>query len=461
VAGAIEIPTVVLAAAGQPGAGRIAFVLGAGCSFEAPTDLPLSKPLAEESHRQLVLNGVIDEVDCTDPSDLSCVADAVFTRCGRQRELVEVLPRTRMRMARPNDGSLIAAALLLEGVAHHVVVLNYDLSLPNALVQLGAEDEVHILRGPEDHAELGLSNCIFLHRSVDADPESWVLRTSTLNDAWKNGWEQVVAQIVLPSPVVVFAGLGTPVGVLIETVKRIRQTLPEGTASVVVDPMPRAESAYASELGLGDDRYVQAGWGAFARRVSERLVAEHEAELKNACRALHDRDGLDDEGAEDLCRRASELGLLGLGRLRAQWLLSSRAYVPAQRMNVEHISDLLLALGTIERTLGASARLGEDGLVELWVDDRVVAVVRMGSGEGARRWSSLEQRIRSRQGRVPPTVAVVSGFVGPALTATPPASVVRGAAVSHSILGAEGGFSILAADDIRNDPERLREAVAA
>src|SRR4051812_636618 len=112
----VQIPVVLLTAIGQPGIGRVAFVLGAGCSFEPPTDLPLSKPLAEDSHRQLVLNGVLADGDCADPGDLSCVADAVFARCGRQRELVEVLPRMRMRMARPNEGSLIAAALLLEGV---------------------------------------------------------------------------------------------------------------------------------------------------------------------------------------------------------------------------------------------------------------------------------------------------------------------------------------------------------
>jgi hypothetical protein len=439
----------------------VALVLGAGCSFEAPTDLPLSKPLAEESHRQLVLNGVLDDGDCADPGDLSCVADAVFERCGRQRELVEVLPRKRMRMARPNDGSQIAAALLLEGVANNVVVLNYDLSLPNALAQLGAEDEVQVLRGPEDHNELGLSNVVFLHRSVDADPETWVLRTATLTQDWENGWEQVIAQVVLGSPVVVFAGLGTRVGVLIETVRRIRKALPEGTEVVVADPKAREESAYAEELGLGDDRYVQAGWNAFARRLAQRLVAEHEAELRQACRTLHDRDGLEDHDSDGLCRRAARLGLIGLGRMRAQWLLSSREYAPARTTNAEHIGDLLLAVGTLESVLGASARLGDDGLVELWVEDRLIAVVRMGSGEGARRWSSLEQRIRSRRSRVAPTLGVVSGFAGPSVSATPPADVVRGDAAPHTILGTANQFSILAADDIRNDPGLLRDLVAA
>src|ERR1700712_3165792 len=127
-----QLPAFLLAAISDPGGGRVTMVLGAGCSFEAPTNLPLSKTLAEDAHRQLVQNGVFDEGDCETPSDLSCVADAVFDRLGRQKELVDVLPTKRMRFARPNDGGLIAAALLLEGALRDIVVLNYDLSLTNA-----------------------------------------------------------------------------------------------------------------------------------------------------------------------------------------------------------------------------------------------------------------------------------------------------------------------------------------
>jgi hypothetical protein len=171
----VTVPAVVLAAVAHPGGGRLVLVLGAGCSYESPTDLPLSRPLAEEAHRRLVLDGVLAQGECNDPTDLSCVADAVYARRGRQRELVDVLPRQQMRFAMPNEGSLIAAALMLEAVVSYLLVLNYDLSIPNALAQLGARDEVQVLRGPEDHDQLGLVNVIFLHRNVDADPESWVL----------------------------------------------------------------------------------------------------------------------------------------------------------------------------------------------------------------------------------------------------------------------------------------------
>src|SRR5438876_1111094 len=125
----VVIPSSVLAAVGQPHGGRLALVLGAGCSVESPTDLPLSRDLAREANRRLVLNGVLADGDCEDADDLSCVADAVYEKVGRQREIVDVLPRQSFRFARPNEGTLIAAALLRDGVLRFVMVLNYDLGL--------------------------------------------------------------------------------------------------------------------------------------------------------------------------------------------------------------------------------------------------------------------------------------------------------------------------------------------
>src|SRR4051812_44722204 len=113
------VPPFVLAAVAQPGGGKLALVLGAGCSFEPPTNLPLSGPLSEEAHRRLVLDGTLQEGECDTPADLSCVADAVYAKLSSQKPVVDVLPRQRLRQARPNIGSLIAAALLLEGAAGH------------------------------------------------------------------------------------------------------------------------------------------------------------------------------------------------------------------------------------------------------------------------------------------------------------------------------------------------------
>ena len=43
--------------------------------------------------------------------------------------------------------------------------------------------------------------------------------------AWKDGWEQLVTTMVMTTPVVVFAGLGTAAAVLVETTRRANRAL--------------------------------------------------------------------------------------------------------------------------------------------------------------------------------------------------------------------------------------------
>src|SRR4051794_2729105 len=101
--------------------GRIALIVGAGCSLEQPTGLELSRVYAQRAHDRLVLDGVLAPGDCDDPTDLSAVAKAVFDRTGSQIDLVRRLPRNEFRLARPNTGYLTAAALLREGVISAVL----------------------------------------------------------------------------------------------------------------------------------------------------------------------------------------------------------------------------------------------------------------------------------------------------------------------------------------------------
>ena len=128
-----------------------ALVLGAGCSVEPPTGIQVSNACSLEIHRLLVADGILEEKECAKPEDLSAVADAVFKRYGSQRAVVECLRDSYdMKLATPNDGYLIAAALLCEGAISSVVTLNYDLALSNALSALGVPKSIEIIERPED-----------------------------------------------------------------------------------------------------------------------------------------------------------------------------------------------------------------------------------------------------------------------------------------------------------------------
>src|SRR4051812_35279892 len=99
----MTLPSDLLHAIAHEGGGKVVLVLGAGASFEAPTGLPLSRECSVEAHRRLVADGVIEADACTDPKDLSSLADAVFAATSSQAALVERLPIAAFRSAEPND----------------------------------------------------------------------------------------------------------------------------------------------------------------------------------------------------------------------------------------------------------------------------------------------------------------------------------------------------------------------
>ena len=372
-------------------------VVGAGCSAEAPTCLPLADECSEEAHRRLRLDGVLGEGDCADSSDLSCVADAVFDKTGSQRELVERLPREAFIKAEPNQGYLLAAAMLRERALSCVLTLNFDLAMVSALTAVGAQYDVSVVAGPEDHNRLTVANLVYLHRNANADPERWILRSASLAEEWRDQWQEVVAMRVIGGPVTVFAGLGTPADVLVETTLRVWNAVPDKVRIYQVDPASPEESAFFAKLGLPAAAYLQMGWGMFMRALADRLVEEHRAELEGVCRHLLSTEGFEEEDVCGLCKRLAEMGLLRLGRLRARWVLSRHAYDPREPNKAALIADLLLAVGLIERVTGSQAVFGDDGVVEFRQGDRLLGSVILASGRGIRGWLAIETEIKQSE----------------------------------------------------------------
>lgn len=427
----MTLPPELLHAIAHEGGGKVVLVLGAGASFELPTGLPLSRDCSVEANRRLVADGVLAATACADPEDLSSLADAVFAATGSQAALVERLPISAFRSAEPNEGYLIAACLLREQAVTCVMTLNFDLGMSAALTQLGATD-VSVVGGPDEHHRLGSLNVIYLHRNVNAPAEAWILRTAALDTEWRDRWEEVVVQRVAGSPVTVFAGLGTPAAVLVETATRVRNALPDATHVYMVDRGEREQSAFFEKLALADDAYLQIGWCDFARALAERVLEEHRAELEQACRDLITSEGWPDDDPAELCRRVAGLGLVGLGELRARWTLDPAPYTPRRSVTAGWLADLLLAIGVLERAADARAVFGRDGVVELRRDDRHLASLIAASGRGTKRWLALEAEIAQHTHRVrsreqPPRFALVSGVVGERPVAVaPPVNIATG-----------------------------------
>jgi hypothetical protein len=378
------------------GSGRIALIVGAGCSLGPPTNLKLSGVYAREVHDELVADHVLTAGECSDPSDLSLIASLVHAKSGTQEPVVSRLPRGEFRDAQANDGYLIAAALLLEGAVAAVLSLNYDLAMSDALGRVSAGESVSVIAEPKSVADLGSRVVIYLHRNAnEADGEKWVLRAEVINDAWKGQWEEVVAQRVLTSPLVVFAGLGSPAAVLTESVKWIRNGLNnEGHKAFVVDPSN--ETAFKEALALPEDAHIQMDWGTFMLCLAERLVAEQGQALSTALNELCAENGWSNEveGVEELRHLFFDRGLLSSGQQRAAWLLDHRKYLSDGEHIRNLIAYLLLGMGLAKQRCGVTLNVRHDGVVEMRRNDVVVGSCLPVSAEGTKHWTAMEPKIR-------------------------------------------------------------------
>lgn len=462
----MPLPEELLRAVSAQGGGKIAIVVGAGCSVEAPTSVPVARECSVEVHRRLVANGVLQNGDCTDPTDLSLVADAVFAKKKSQRDVVELLrEQYDLKLAPPNEGYRVAAAMLCEGAVSSVVTLNFDLALSNALSELGAGQVVGVIECPEDLPTQKNINVYYLHRNVNAaDPESWVLRTASLQDDWKGHWQPVIATKALASPVVVFVGIGNPVAVLIESVKLIRTALPATTKLYQIDPAARADSKSFQALALDAGAYIQCGWGQFMDELSDRLSAEQVVGLEQAMSRKVQEDGLPAEDVASLLIRLRALGLVKLGRLRGHWLLHEKPYCPVDPNGRGLLADLLLAVSMMARVSGAVAVICDDGVVEFQRDGRVVVAYLIASGRGHRGRAAIEAAIEARRSQYRSRLAsprgVIVGGTSDTWTnpVTPPADVVRGNS-SEDVVGGPTALPLLHINDFRADPNRIAQVV--
>jgi len=452
----LPLPAELLMAVAHPGGGRIVVVVGAGCSMEAPTSLQQSRDLARAVHRRLRDDGVLD-VDCPNPDDLSSVADAVYAKTGSQRDLVERLPIALFRNAQPNDGYLLAAALLCEQAISCLMTLNFDLAMSHAIPQAGAGN-VSIITGPGDTHRLSLTNVVYLHRNVDAAPDDWVLRSAALDSEWRGGWGQFIAERVLASPVTVFAGLGTAVGVLIDSVRRIRAMLPAVAPRVFqVDPGDRAGSAFSTALQIRDEEYIQLGWVEFMEQLSLRLAREHCVAFRDAANVLVGDEGWEEISVDDLCSRVQQLGLLGLGRLRARWTLHDNPLLPQREIEAAWIAKLLLGIALIEKALDSEAEFGLDGTVEFRRANEILFSIVLASGRGTRRWVALEGAIRKnerhwRHRNPPPRSAVVAGVEGGRPMVPAAKASIAAEEDKDSIVVGAPTFDLVSVDELHDSP---------
>lgn len=392
----MTLPSELLFAIAASGGGKVALIVGAGCSVEAPTSIPVAATCSARVHDRLINDGVLSPGDCSNSDDLSAVADAVFEKTGSQRELVmRLLDEFPLKLPAPNEGYSIAAALLAEGAVTSLITLNYDLAISVAVSALGAGTSIGVVESPEELGRERATNVYYLHRSAnEVDPNKWVLRTPVLEAEWRNHWEEIIATKVLATSVVVFAGLGSPIAVLLTSIDKLRSAMPASSQIYQVDPRNKEESPFFAQLQ--PTAYIQQPWGEFMRALSARLTVAHRARLQIAIDAKRKEDALTEEEYGSVLANLDSLGLLRAGQLRSRWFLDERPYTTMTAVTERLMADIVLGVAMMERVSGAIATLLDDGVIEFRRDGRPAVAVLVASGQGHRGRVAVEARVAER-----------------------------------------------------------------
>jgi hypothetical protein len=414
----VEVPSRLFAA--LISRGQLALVVGAGCSSEDPPAIPLATELARRGWRRLIDDGVLDPSVCPATDDLSELAQTVYDQLGHQGPLLERLGIAAMRTAKPNRGYLYAAALLIEGAIVDAVTLNFDLAMSTALATVGSAGRISILDGPEHFREVGTGNLIYIHRNAnEPNLEKWILRLDQLEDAWRDGWEGVIAERVLATRVVVFAGLGSPAAVLTETIDRIRTRLGDEVEVFLVGRRPFAESSFAAALEIPEANYIQGAWSELMNQLTRRLALDYNAQMVMTCRELVEILGIRNESVEPAIDALCEMPLDHLGEFRGEVVMQRSAYVRLDNeMANEQVANLLLAIAMLERLTNATAKFSDRGVVEFHRDATLVGAARLLAGRGVVPRSAAARACRQDSPGIPlPLLAC--GLTGSADTVLP------------------------------------------
>ena len=452
-------PDLLLAA--TDGEGRIVFVLGAGCSVEPPTSLPLSHICSRDAHRRLVNDGVIPDGACAEPDNLEAVADLVVDTTHSKAALVSRLPRQQFRFASPNRGHDVLAALMGERIIRAVLTTNFDLAIEHAIAKAGVP-HITVIDGPRDHRYLGNSSVIYLHRSANAPDEEWILTSAEVQEGWDNAWNEILANTVLAAPAVVFIGMGTPVGVLLANIQRIRTAMPDANTVFQVDPNPREESSAYEVLQPKESNYIHATWISFAMELGDRVNHSHITELADACTALASDNNWDDVDVQPVMNRLTDAGLLEFGSARARWFLEDCEYLAWRSIRATWVAELAIALERVRLEFTADIVFSRDGTVRVSKGGREVGVLGYLHARASKRLPQVLSEISVRQNHMDgqqqsADVFVVAGLEGPVpdRVSTPVNIVAQPSAVD--VVAPTATPAWVSVDKIRDEPHVLRE----
>jgi hypothetical protein len=459
------LPPVLLEAAAAFNAGRICLVIGAGTSIPYPTSLLAARATSIQAHGRLLRDGVLSAGDCARPEDLSALTQVVIEQTGSQIALISRMDPDKMRNAPSNAGHRCAAALMLEGIVRSVVTLNFDLSMGHALADIGARDRIATVRGPQDWQAARERSLIYIHRNIDCPWGELVLRPADLDAAWRDGWQQVVVIAALTAPVCLFAGLGSPATVLVESVKVIKTTLGAGEVFLAT-PGGRALNDFAIALDVEEDHYIDRGWIELMRDLERRVLAEHREMMLRSVGTVASANGWREPDIRPVCDRLEAAGLVELGRTRGRWIRQDADYLMVGDVSAtELMAEIVQGLSLLEEVTGVSVELAPGGVAEIRRGATILGRVLLASGRGA--LNAEATAIAARKGAeaeiaatLVPAVTLTGGTFAPDRPSAPPTDIL-GKVDGPDIVAPRPELTIITFQELRANPEVVIAALEA
>lgn len=444
----------------------IVLVIGAGSSLDDPTSLELGSHYSESAHLALTRRGVI--ATQPRPWDLSELADAVVAATGNQDQLVAELPIPRMKLATPNLGHVIAAALQADGFVRSILTLNYDTAMAGAISQLGGSD-VHVIERKEDLPSTSPKMLIYLHGSANGLPRALVLTTADLDTTWQGSWKELIANQTLLAPVIAFVGLGSSANLVSSTLQKIMDGVGGATSFVLVGPGDQSITTFAASIGADAAHCIDCGWedfmkacAAYALTTLVQLGAAKFDEVERQ-RSVASVD------TAHVLEEITQLGFLEYGAARAKWfgVDSKRRYMPHPAKDTPellHLADIIHLIAEIESWVSTSIRI-TDGDVEV-----AGATVSIFSSQEPADFETAITRVQARIDRGHPSrrpSAVIIARTTPPERIAAPASIVFGGHEDHSlglveeldIIRSQVEVGMFYLPEVRADPTALIGAI--
>ena len=244
-----DVPETFLRALTQ---GRCAIFLGAGCSAEAPAELPTAAGLAQ----QLVEKGAGHPGE-----SLEDIAERLW-RDGGWQEFARSLPLDDWRARPCNRSHEVVAELCKEGLVRSILTTNWDVLIESALAQVRQPYSLVLRANSLATEALDSVTVIKLHGCINHADLMRATRTHVENTDWIDEWARALFENVLRMHSLLFVGYSGASRAATATAARIASVEGRTMSDTVVD-----KNSYESMLGGDYEREFHRGPSSSERQI--------------------------------------------------------------------------------------------------------------------------------------------------------------------------------------------------